>query len=188
MNYYFDIQILSDPDFPIHQILSVVYNRLHSTLVRLEQSQIGVSFPEYQLMPRGLGSKVRAHGSKEDLEKLLAEPWLQTGLRDHVEVSKILSIPTSVKYRFVSRAQPKLNVERLVRRYQRRHNLSYEEAVLKYEGVKAPKTSLPFIRLRSESTDQGFALFVKQGDLLDQPQMGTFTTYALSADATVPWF
>lgn len=188
MNYYFDIRILADPDFPNYQILSAVYNRLHKALVKLEQTNIGISFPEYQLKPRSLGSIMRIHGSKEDLSKLLNDSWLRTGLRDHIEVTETLPTPASVKHRFVSRVQPKLNIDRLIRRHQRRHNLSYEEAVAKYENAKLPSISLPFVRLRSQSTDQEFALFIEQGDLLDQSQVGTFNTYALSSNATVPWF
>lgn len=188
MNYYFDIRILPDPDFPTYQILSALYNRLHEVLVRLEQEQIGVSFPHYQLNPRGLGALVRIHGSRENLSKISAQSWLKTGLRDHIEVTELSVVPVEAKHRLVSRVQPKLNVDRLIRRHQRRHNLSYAEAAAKYENAKLSKTSLPFVRLRSQSTNQEFALFIEKSELLEHPQSGIFNTYGLSNNATVPWF
>lgn len=188
MKHYFDIRILDEPDFPSHQILSTAYNRLHAVLIELKQSQIGISFPQYQLKPRSLGPVLRLHGSKEDLSILLDGSWLKTGLRDHITVTEILTVPANTKYRFVSRAQPKLNVERLIRRHQRRHQLSYDEAAAKYEDAKLLNPLLPFVRLRSQSTSQEFALFIQQSDLLDQPQLGGFTAYGLSNTSTVPWF
>ena len=188
MSYYFEIRILDDPDFPSYQILSAVYNRLHEVLVRFNCDHIGVSFPDYQLKPRSLGSKIRLYGSKEHLNQLLEDSWLKRGLRDHITVTELLPVPSGVKYCHFSRSQPKLNVERLIRRHQHRHDLSYEEAAAKYEGANLSNTSLPFVRIRSQSTAQEFALFIQQSELLDQPLEGVFNTYGLSSDATVPWF
>jgi len=50
------------------------------------------------------------------------------------------------------------------------------------------RTDLPWLNLRSLSTGQSFKLFIRHGDLLSTPVSGMFTTYGLSATATVPWF
>lgn len=187
MNYYFDIHILADPDFPSHQILTALYMRLHHSLVELRETEVGVSFPQYQRRPRKIGAILRLHGSEKKLEVLLEGQWLQKGLRDHIQVSGIQAVPKDAGHCMVSRVQPKYNIERLIRRAQARKQLSYEEAEASYAEAKPSSEKWPFIQMRSQTTKQTFSLFIKQRQLEDQ-QQGEFSSYGLSSTATVPWF
>ncbi|MCL1552323.1 type I-F CRISPR-associated endoribonuclease Cas6/Csy4, partial [Xanthomonas nasturtii] len=53
----------------------------------------------------------------------------------------------------------------------------------------AEQLSLPFVVLGSCSTGQAsFPLFIRHGPLLSEPKNGSFNSYGLSQEATVPWF
>lgn len=54
--------------------------------------------------------------------------------------------------------------------------------------MEEARTDLPWLNLRSLSTGQSFRLFIRHGELLSAPVVGMFSTYGLSATATVPWF
>jgi CRISPR-associated endonuclease Csy4 len=66
--------------------------------------------------------------------------------------------------------------------------LTEEEAQQRLLTMQEARTDLPWLNLRSLSTGQSFKLFIRHGDLLSTPVSGMFTTYGLSATATVPWF
>ncbi len=42
--------------------------------------------------------------------------------------------------------------------------------------------------MKSLSSQQQFKLFIRHGDLLTEPVKGEFSSYGLSATATIPWF
>lgn len=42
--------------------------------------------------------------------------------------------------------------------------------------------------MKSLSSQQQFKLFIRHGDLLKEPVKGEFSSYGLSATATIPWF
>ncbi|WP_244588639.1 type I-F CRISPR-associated endoribonuclease Cas6/Csy4, partial [Escherichia coli] len=44
-------------------------------------------------------------------------------------------------------------------------------------------TIAPFV-----TSQQQFKLFIRHGDLLTEPVKGEFSSYGLSATATIPWF
>lgn len=52
--------------------------------------------------------------------------------------------------------------------------------------MEEARTDLPWLNLRSLSTGQSFRLFIRHGELLSAPVVGMFSTYGLSATATVP--
>ncbi|GAA5087203.1 type I-F CRISPR-associated endoribonuclease Cas6/Csy4 [Paenalcaligenes hermetiae] len=187
LSHYFTINILNDPDFPVHQVMTAVYMRLHQALVQLQQNHIGVSFPHYRKNPRTLGEILRLHGTQQDLAALREGVWLQQGVRDHIIVSDTMQAPQTDMHCHVSRVQPKYNKARLVRRQQRRKSLSYQEALELYEHFTPSTQRWPFVEMRSKSSAQTFPLFISQ-QLTSIEKTGVFSFYGLSSQATVPWF
>lgn len=187
MNHYLDIHLLLDPEFPVPMLMGALYNKLHRALAMLDSADIGISFPQYQLKQRTLGSQVRLHASEGRLQQLMAENWLQ-GMRDHVRLSEVQPVPGTAEYRVISRRQFKTNVERLRRRRMQRHHESYEQAVQAIPDGVERKPDLPYVMLRSQSTGQAFALFIAQGEVSPAPLSGTFNTYGLGQGASIPWF
>ena len=103
-------------------------------------------------------------------------------------VGKIKDVPISVnEHVSFSRKQFKTNVERLARRQAKRKDISYEEALKNYEGFKANETKLPFIMMKSLSTDNQMKIFIEKNRKKDFVN-GLFSTYGLSKTTTVPWF
>jgi len=187
MDQHLEIQLLPDPEFGQPMLMSALYSKLHRALVRLATDSIGVSFPEYSLKPRSLGAVLRIHGKGNDLEQLQALGWLK-GMRDHVEVAPIQSIPLDTQHCTLNRRQYKTSAERLRRRRMKRKGETYQDATKAIPDSIEQRPELPFAVLRSQSTGQEFHLFVEQSALQPDPTPGRFSSYGLSLGATVPIF
>jgi len=182
---YIDITIPPDPEFPIYQLMSALFRKLHGVLVKLERTDIGVSFPAHSM--HGLGNCLRLHGTAETLQIIKAEEWL-SGVFDHVRLSDVTPIPESAKFRTVCRVQVHSSPERLRRRAIKRRGINQEQAIATIPDSAAKTVSLPYIELPSGSTGQHFRIFVRHGTVQDEPHTGKFSSYGFSAEATVPWF
>lgn len=187
MHNYLDLHLRPDPEFPAHQLMAVLFAKLHRVLAQVQAGTIGVSFPGYGLSPATLGNNLRLFGPAPDLARLMEHPWL-TGAKDHTIIGAITPVPITATHRRLQRVQAKSNPERLIRRYMRRHDLSEAQVRATYEGAQAQHLQLPFVTLASGSTGQAFKLFLKLGPAEAQPQPGVFNAYGLSPTATVPWF
>lgn len=187
MDYYVNIEVRPDPEFPASQLMSALYAKLHRALVVQGSNRIGVSLPGVMEDAPHLGTRLRLHGEQTALLALLASDWL-TGMRDHVALTQPAQVPDSAQHRVVRRVQVKSSPERLRRRLMRRHDLNEQEALQRIPDEGARKTRLPFVPLRSASTGQPFMLFISHGPLLASAVPGTFNAYGLSQGATVPWF
>lgn len=186
-SHYIDIQLLPDPEISPAHIMGALYGRLHLALVQLGAKQIGISFPEYRLKPRGVGKILRLHGSPADLQTLCASVHFG-GIKDLIAVKETLPVPEHARHRAVFRRQFKTNVDRLRRRRMARHGESAEQAALAIPDSAQQHTTLPFVQLRSRSSAQAFCLFLAMGEEYATPQKGEFNTYGLSNQATIPWF
>ncbi len=185
MNYYLDIEPMPDADFDLHSLIGILYEKIHLLLVQNKGVNIGISFP--QKTDFSLGNTLRLHGSAADLSIPEKKDW-QKGLRDYLKTGPVSQIPQTAKYRLVKRAQSKSNPARLRRRLMKRHSISEEEAVKRIPDSMEKFLELPFVMMRSSSSQQHFRLFLQHGPLLDSPVKGTFNTYGLSTTATIPWF
>lgn len=183
MNYFINITVLPDPEFPESVLLNALFAKLHRALVNVGQGEIGISFPS---VAKFLGNQIRLHGTNEALERLMQQPWLK-GLRDYTQVSDILLVPAITKYRVVKRIQAKSNIERLLRRSIKR-GLSEADAEARRAKMQEQHLKQPFLQLKSHSTGQSFRLFIEHGKLVDEPIGGGFSAYGLSVSATIPWF
>ncbi|MEO1901288.1 MAG: type I-F CRISPR-associated endoribonuclease Cas6/Csy4 [Alcanivorax sp.] len=187
MDAYLEMSVRPDPEFSRQVLLDALYSKLHRALARGGVEDVGVSFPAHGHKPRTLGARMRLHGTEDRLAELMGGTWLG-GMTDHLHVGSIQPVPYDARHRVVRRVQPKTNVARLRRRYCRRHNVSEEEARRQLPDSIEKAVSLPFVTLRSATTEQRFALFVEHGPLRDDAVPGLFSAYGLSPIATVPWF
>lgn len=187
MDYYLDIRLRPDPEFSPAQLMNALFAKLHRALAGLPEMAIGISFPDVQPARPALGERLRLHGSAAGLRQLLAQPWLM-GMSDHVRSGDITGVPNGVEYRSVRRVQVKSSAERLRRRLMHRHNLTAEEARQRIPDSVEHSLALPFVSLRSQSTEQTFRLFIQHGPLQKTSQNGVFSAYGLADGATIPWF
>lgn len=187
MDHYLEIALLPDPEFPKAVLMNTLFGKLHQALAGLGGGAIGVSFPDLDQGRPSLGGRLRVHGPGPGLAGLEGTGWLN-GLRDHTRIGVVRPVPAQVSHVVVRRRQAKSNVERLRRRWAKRHGASLEEAkgVIPDEAEK--KLALPFVTLRSASTGHAFRLFIEQGEPRPNPATGEFSLYGLSPQATVPWF
>lgn len=176
-----------------------------------EKSPIGISFPEYQMGAKFgiIGSKLRLFAQNEsELARLDAHKWLSR-FADYIHISTIREVPQKIEaYAIYARYQPKTNKERIIRRHQKRESewqkivndskSSAAEVARAQENLQKrlarpnlyDKESLvkePFIRLKSQSSDREFCLWIKK-IVASQPNYQKFSTYGLSSASTLPEF
>lgn len=187
MDHYLDLHLLPDPEFPTTQLMNALLAKLHRGLHDLRRDDIGISFPGAGSKSTGLGSHLRLHGSAQALDALLALNWL-TGMRDHVRLGELSVVPSDTRHRVVRRVQVDSNPERTRRRLIKRHGITEEQARERIPDHAGKRCHLPFAQLRSQTTGQHFRLFIEQGPLLDQAEVGSFNGFGLSSGATIPWF
>jgi len=187
MDRYLDLKLRPEPEFPPTLLMNALLAKLHRALHDLRRDDIGISFPGIAQNPRHLGTHLRVHGNAQALDSLLALNWL-SGMRDHVALGEMLTVPQGVRHRTVSRVQVDSNPERARRRLIKRHGISEEQARQRIPDSAAKRTDLPFAQLRSNGGGQAFRLFIRHGPLVDEAQPGRFSGYGLSSTATVPWF
>lgn len=185
--HYVDLKVVPDPESGPARLMGALYDHLHLALVQQNRSSIGVSFPDYSLSPRTLGTTLRLHGSQADLQQLIATDWLK-GMRDHVRMKEIAAAPTDAPHRTVQRKQFKTSAARLRRRRMRRKGETLEQATAAIPSTMEQQPTLPYIHLHSRSTTQPFCLFIALGSLQATAILGEFNSHGLGGPATVPWF
>lgn len=184
MDSYQDIRVLPDPEFQEPMLMAALFAKLHRALGERGKGDIGVSFPHHDKMP---GGTIRLHGTHDALTALEAMRW-RAGLNDYCAASALALVPTDCGWRTVERVQVKSNAARLMRRSVRKGWLTEEEVEQRIQEMKNHTTDFPFLQLKSLSTGQTFRLFIRHGEIQPERRSGTFSSYGLSATATVPWF
>ncbi len=187
MDHYVDITLLPDPEFPATILMNALFAKLHRGLTDWGGRNIGVSFPEVAPGKRTLGARLRLHGSNGALQQLIGNGWTN-GMRDHITIGKIASVPGGASHRVVRRVQAKSNPERLRRRLMARKAIGPEAARIAIPDSAAEMLTLPYVELTSRTTGQHFRLFIEHLPPQAEPTLGEFGAYGLSGDATVPWF
>lgn len=189
MDYYIDIRLRLDPDFPPAMLMSALYGKLHRALFDLEANDIGVSFPDHKtgVRARTPGDRLRIHGERGRLDLLMARPWLK-GINELVDCSEISAIPAGAQHRNVRRRQFNTGSPSRAKRYAKRHDMTQDDAQALYQDVAQRRIELPFVQMASRSSSERFALFIDHGKPQPQPSIGQFNHYGLSKDATIPWF
>lgn len=188
MNYYIEIRLLHDAETGLGFLWKKVFTQIHLALAERGNGGVGVSFPKYGDTVFPMGDTMRLFASTQDaLATLNLGEWLAR-LRDYVAVSAIQKTPDNIKeYAQFSRKQVKTGKERQARRYAKRHNMGYEEALKHFDTMEEKVLNLPFIMLQSLSSAQEMKLFVEKQRTRTEVR-GEFNSYGLSKEATVPWF
>ena len=194
MKFYLEITLLPNPEVGRNFLWSKVFQQIHLGLVEMQDDQgrvpIGLSFPEYVIGEKYslLGGKLRLLAKDEaTLSQFNASQWLSR-LRDYVHCTSIRPVPEKLTgYAIYRREQPKTNKERLARRYAKRHNVDYGNALRCYSSMAHQTITVPFIRLNSLSSDKAFCLWIKK-TVVSEPAGSTFSSYGLSAVSSVPEF
>ena len=183
MNYYLDILIKPDEEMRLNVLLNSIYTKLHKALYDLNSTNIGVSFPKYEVT---LGSVLRIHGDQSSLKDLQGLNWIG-GMSGYCEVSEIKTVPADVQFRVISRKQTTMSPAKMRRRLKR--------GSLDEEGVKTYKAKMftkgldnPYLELVSTSNGHRHRRYIEFGDLINEPVSGEFDHFGLSKTATVPWF
>lgn len=196
MNYYIDVTLMNSSDFSPYELWSRLYTQLHLALVEVkdqnDQVNIGVAFPEYRFTHKQrigfLGTKLRLFAQTEDaLKALNLGRWLDR-LTDYVHITSIREVPQDkiTGYAFFSRKQVKSNPERLARRRAARGDIDFEEALQQYQNF-ASLTDLPYIQMKSLTSDKSFKLFIQKHHA-DKSAKQVYSTYGLSSESSVPEF
>lgn len=188
MTYYIEIKLLHDPEISLGFIWKKVFTQIHLALVEQGSSTVGVSFPGYGDKIFPMGDTVRLFAATQgELEAVDILKWMNR-LKDYVTISKITKIPDDIQaYAQFFRVQVKTGKERLARRYAKRHDVTYEEALRHYEQMEEKSLTLPFVMLSSLSSNQEMKLFIER-NFLNEERSGSFNSYGLSREATVPLF
>lgn len=184
MDHYLEIRVLPDPEFSEEMLLAALVAKLHRALGQRGKGDIGASFPAHGIKP---GAILRLHGDLQALQELESSVW-RKGLGDYCQFTEIKPVPEVSTWRCVSRVQVKSSAQRLMRRSVKKGWVTEEEAQQRILTMEEARTDLPWLNLRSLSTGQSFRLFIRHGELLPAPVDGAFSTYGLSATATIPWF
>lgn len=194
MKHYIELTLITNGDINTFSLWSKLYQQLHLGLVEVQDDNhkvaIGLAFPEYRMDEKFgiLGSKLRIFAHDEaTLTNFNTAKWLSR-LSDYVHCTSIRPVPENVKaFAVYQRMQPVTSKERLARRYAKRKNLSYEQALAHYQDMPNKVITFPFIRLKSLSNGLEFCLWIKKIASTTQ-QDGNFSTYGLSRATTVPEF
>jgi CRISPR-associated endonuclease Csy4 len=192
MNVYQEITLFPNEEIPTYFLWEKLYQQLHFALVEVKQPDegvpVGVSFPDFNKQFNHLGCKLRIFAKEKlELKNLNITEWLSR-LKDYVTIADIENIPEKVeRYACFKRCQPKINNARLARRMAKRKNISYELALSHFKSRTKQMSKLPFISLKSHSSDNRFRLFIEKKERV-RPVPGLFNSYGLSNNTTVPWF
>lgn len=187
MDHYLDIRVRPDPELAIAHVMDVLFSKLHLALAARQAGDIGISLPGVAAGRTGLGDMLRLHGRADALHALMGMRWL-AGLHDHVKSGVISAVPADAQHRVVRRVQTKSSAERIRRRQMRRHGYDEGQARARVPDNVERTLDLPYVNLRSATTNQTFRLFIEHGPLHAEPQPGSFSAYGLSPITTVPWF
>ncbi|TCM66645.1 CRISPR-associated endonuclease Csy4 [Acinetobacter calcoaceticus] len=196
MKHYIEVTLVESDDFSPYELWSRLIAQMHLALVEVKdhdnQVNIGASFPQYRFnSERGigfLGSKLRIFAETEaELKNLKLQKWLDR-LTDYVHITSIREVPQDkiTGYVCFQRKQIKTNAERLARHRVKRGDIDFDEALKRYQNV-VTTTDLPYIQMKSLTSDKSFKLFIEKKNS-EKNSVQKFSTYGLSASACVPEF
>lgn len=199
MKYYQEITLIDQAEISSYFIWSKLYTQLHIALAEIKDTNnkvnIGVSFPQYIFEEKledkkakiNMGKKLRLFTQDEaDLKKLDLKKWLDR-LTDYVHITSIREVPENINsYAIYKRKQVKTNATRLARHRVKRGDIGFDEALARYSNV-VTTTDLPFVQMKSLTSDQVFKLFIEKKNA-EQSESQVFSTYGLSSESSVPEF
>ena len=184
MDFYINVRINPDAEMRENVLLNKVYSKFHKALFSLKSTDIGVSFPEYNVK---LGRTMRIHGSESKLINLQSMKWLG-GLAGYCDESVVRSVPKNeVSHRTVSRKQANMTAAKL-RRLIKRSSISEVEVKRYKTDMFKQGLDAPYLELQSGSNGHRHRRYIILGELSAVARVGQFDQFGLSKTATVPWF
>ena len=191
MNYYLDITLHPTPETPMYFIWQKVYQHIHHALCdahRSGKTDIGVSFPEYNVDGAYLGRTLRLHAASEH-----QLDWLNfnftPGLADYLRIAPVKPVPAEILgHAYFKRIQLKNNNERLARRRAKRKGISLQQALTYYTGRNETYCNAPYVQIKSHSTGKFYQLFISREYTQHPTAQHSFSTYGLSSNSSVPLF
>ena len=171
MNYYLDITLLPDAEANLGFLWHKVYQQIHLMLVENKVSEkdsaIGLSFPKYGSKDFPLGDKLRLFAkSEQELTNLNINQWLGR-LADYVHIKALKAVPSDVnefvyfkRKQFKSPDKLRKNVDLRAAAIATKNGFDIAEVktrlLASIDNLELQST-LPFINLRSLSTDKALS-------------------------------
>ena len=190
--YYSEITLLPALEISQAFLLSKLFSTIHDRLVELKEDNdtvpIGISFPEYSTTDRTLGNKLRIFAQKREiLEGFDVKKTLRI-YTEYAHFTGIREVPEkTLSFVQFTRIQPRSTPERLARRKAKRMNISYKEAIEMISKYNPEQITLPYILIKSKSTNKGFSMYIKiEQSHTMEPFI--FNTYGLSKGGALPEF
>ena len=185
LSHYIELKAIPQADLTQAEVLSHLMQHIHRRLPAYA-GRIGAAFPGYG-QQRTLGGIIRLFGSPADLQTLHRE--LQT-LSDYALIDAPAAVPAAHRHAVFARQQPKGQSD--LRRAERRlktQGLSEDDIRqrLHNKSQQQNRVTTPFVQMQSSSTGQRFPLWITRHSK-SSAQNGSFNSYGLSHDATVPVF
>ena len=190
--YFSEITLLPMQEISQAFLLSKLFSTIHYRLVELKDDKenvaIGLAFPEYSTTNNTLGIKLRIFAQKREI---LEEFDIRQTLRIYAEYAHCTSIrevpEKTLSYVQFTRIQPPSTPERLARRKAKRMNISYEEAAILTSEYVPEQITLPYVKVKSKSTNKGFSMYIKK-EQSSTMEPFIFNTYGLSKGGALPEF
>ena len=189
--FYQELTILPDAEMSVNHIWERLYKQLHIALASQmddnNKGKIGVSFPKYENGKiKRLGDKLRVFAyDKTDLKKLNLETWLRA-YRDYVHITSIRTVPEHVNsFAVYRRVHQEPNPQAKARRFAKRHDVTYEEALKLFPPVSY--IDLPFVRMVSETNKRKYTISIEKIPQ-DAKVFAGFGSFGLDNLSTVPEF
>lgn len=181
MNKYIEITLLPDATHELHKIFSQAYMQIHLAFVE-SKNNCGIGFPCYK--ERTLGNKIRIFGEYNQLASLELDKWFSR-MKDIVHIKAICSVPENVRYATYAKVKQKKTLNERIEHQAKRRGISIEQSAQHFKNYKQDDETFPFVKMKSESNDALFFLFVKR-TVSQNKVYGCFNSYGLSQKTTVP--
>ena len=194
--HYVQFQCLPDGQISTGFLMGRLMHALHLTMVNCKtddgHSPFGLTFPNHQSAPGPtegppIGHTIRMFARDE--KSINDVTWAESmaGLTDYVHRTSVRPVGEVDRYAIYRRRQFIGSPEKLIRRAIKRHGLTETEAIKRYADYHPPKANLPFVQMRSDSSQKRFRLYIER---TASPPTGQwqFTTYGLSTETALPEF
>ncbi len=194
MHYFIEISCLPDEGVSSSFIMGRVFDQLHLSLVQLTTelgfNPVGLTFPEYsygeEKKPPQIGTKIKLWSQDEAFLAQLKPKAALSRLADYVHIRSIAEVNRpNLKFSAFKRVQFDSSAERWQRRQLRRHGDSVE-VVKRLARFKVQESDLPYLNVKSRSSDQRFRLFIAKQSLPPSVEAWRFGSYGLSATVALP--
>lgn len=193
MKVYYELTMIDNNEIPQSDIMNVIFAKIHIAIVNAKNkyhTQYAISFPRYN--DKNIGNKIRIFANTKDELQLLNINFFLNRMKDYVHISSIKNIPDNTKYAIYSIVHKDGSKLCLAKRYAKRHNITINEALKRYDLFKQRDINYRFIILKSRSTKQRFSLFIKKTFIKEKMNEFNnkfiFNSYGCSKLSAVPEF